>query len=397
VVIILIFVLNTKERIVGVLNNSAPLSCPYFSDKHIENLATGVHSYEFSVPASHETAGVLEAEGFVIITDLDDKELEEIGNDSGYIKSVYCEHIAISELLVDVVRPIKLESYTLEQSFTIILDGSLWELGTVDYTESLDVEFGQYVTVLEALHTLMDLYQVEVQYEVVFKNGVLEKRLIHVQKQRGRITHKPFLYGKDLIEVKRTINTEEVISALIGIGKGDASGKQLTLAGFAWGDTSSYYTDFEADYVTSNDLLQRWGVNGKHKFGLYISEKTEPVQLFVDTVEELKRRSTPSNKYECLVITLERITGYEADKVRVGDTAIIHDIEFKPELILEARVIELTRSYTAPENDAVVLGSYKPINLGNFATIDYLQKKIQQKEQLWETTAYKVEIHSWCS
>jgi phage minor structural protein len=400
VVIKLIFVLNQKEDLVGVLNNATPFSCPYFDDKHVENLETGVHSYEFSVPASHETAGAIEPEGFVIITDLDKKqqmfkvkEIVEVGNASGYIKTVFCEHIAISELLVDVVRPITLNSTTLDNALDVVLDGTAWVKGEIDYTESQDIVFDKHVTVLEALKTLMEKFVMEVQFEIVFKNGLIQKRLIHLQAQRGNVTNKPFLYGKDLVEVKRTYNSDEVITALIGVGKGDAEGNPVTFTNYGF-SSGSYTTDIGEDYVTNEDLLQRWGVNGKHKFGVYYSEQTEPLPLFRETFAELGRRSTPSIKYECSVVTLERIIGYDADKVRVGDTVLVKDRTFTPELVISARIIEVTRSYTAPENDAVVLGDYKPVKLSDVRNLKDIQNRIQQKETLWETTAYKVEIHS---
>lgn len=399
-VITLLYVLNHKEQVVGVLDNSAPLSCPYFNDKHVENIETGVHTYEFSVPASHQTAGKILTEGYIILTDLDRKqqmfkikEVEEEANDSGYVKNVFCEHIAISELLVEIVRPVTITSSTLENALSVVLDGSGWELGKVDYTESLDVVFENHVTVLEALLKILELYRMEVQYEVLMKNGSVVSKKIHVQEKRGRITKKLFSYGKDLIGVKRTNNSDELITALIGIGKGDESGKSLTLQNFAWED-GDFYTETATDYVTNNTLLQRWGKDGKHKFGVYYSDKDTQVGLFYDTVEELKRRSTPVSKYECSVATLERITGYAAEKVRIGDTISVKDETFNPVLALEARVIELVRSYTAPENDSVVLGDYKPIKLTDVSSLKAIQKKLQQKEKQWEQTAYKVDIIS---
>ncbi|MGE2643553.1 hypothetical protein ACQH7H_23370, partial [Escherichia coli] len=69
----------------------------------------------------------------------------------------------------------------------------------------------------------------------------------------------------------------------------------------------------------------------------------------------------PVLTYEASIATLERITGYEGQKVRIGDQVLVIDKTFKPAILLEARVVELQRSFTNPLDDAVKLGEYRPI------------------------------------
>lgn len=402
----MIYILNTKEDVVGVLNNSAPFSCPYYSDSHIENLQTGVHSYQFSVPASHEMAGKILADGFIIIRDLDLKNqmfkiktVEETADDDGYFKEVYCEHVAISELLVNIVRPAMLSSYTLENSMNYILQGTGYELGDVDFIESKDIEIESHATVLEILYLIMELYSAEVQFEVVFKNGIIKKRLVHIQQRRGTKTNKLFAYGKDLLEVKRTVDTEGLITALIGVGKSDSSGKLLTLTDLTYNASfhgnGNYTKDVAEDYISDDDALQNYSRNGKHIFGVHNDSNAEnQIQLAHSTLKALKERSKPKTTYECSVATLERITGYSSEKVRVGDTVTIHDTTLKPELLIEARIIEVVRSYTDPENDKVVLGDYRQLKISDNANIKRLQNLIKQKEDLWNSVSYKVELTS---
>jgi phage minor structural protein len=387
----MIFILNKKESVVGVLDNSAPFACPYFDDKHVENIETGVHYYEFSVPASHETAGKLEEEGYVIIRDLDNKmqmfkikNIEENSTADGYIKRIHAEHIAIPELLSDVVRPVFLASTTLENALNYVLQGTEYEAGEVDYLGSKDINLKDYVTVLEAIHIIAEAFDAEIQFEVVFEHGEVKKRLVHITKQRGTVTKKLFTYRKDLVEVKRTVDTEGLVTALIGIGKGDSDGNPLTLVGYTSSLPAGYSKPPEVDYIANEDAVQLYGKNGKHIFGVYRDDNaTNKEVLFDNTLKELQIRSKPKVTYECKVTTLERITGYESEKVRVGDTVIVQDLTFVPELVLEARVIELTRSYTNPENDEVVLGDYRPIKITTSVTIQKLQNIIAQNEAKW--------------
>jgi phage minor structural protein len=399
----LIYILDRTERVVGVLSNDAPLACPYFDDLHVENIETGVHTYEFSVPASHETAEAIEIDGYVIIRDLDNKmqmfkikDITEEVDDTKYDKKVYCEHIAIPELLGNVVRPAKLSSYTIENAMLYVLDDTGWTLGNVEYSESKDIEFEDYITTLEAIYTIIEAFEAELQFEVIFENGEVTKRLIHVIQRRGIDTKKWFIYGKDLIDVKRSENSEGLVTALIGVGKGNPDGSRLTLANFTpSGLKAGFEKPYEADWVGNEEALQRYGKNGKHIFGIFFDEHgTNKQELFEHTQKELEMRCRPKLTYEMKVATLERITGYEADKVRIGDTILAKDTSMKPVMVVEARVLELKRSYTNPENDEVVLGDYRPIRISNYTNIQKIQNIISANEAKWEASNYKVEIIS---
>jgi phage minor structural protein len=397
-----IYILDRKEKVVGVLNNATPSSCPYYDDIHTENIITGVQTYDFTIPADHETSEVVEVDGYVIIRDLDKKmqmfqikEISEIASDFGYKKEVLTEHIAVAELLGNPIRPATLTSSTLENTMNYILQGTGWSLGEVDYAESVDFEISDYSNALKELLYATFIYRVEVQYEIVFKNGKVTNRLVHVTKERGNRTLKHFTYTKDLGEVVRVENTEGLVTALIGVGRGDVHGERLTLAGYSYPIPAPYEKPKEADWIGNEDALQLFGKNGKHIFDVYFDDNaTNQHMLYVNTLEELKKRSKPSVSYEMKVATLERITGMEAEKVRIGDTIIGNDTSFKPRLVVEARVLELKRSYTSPENDEVILGSYKPIKLGDMKDIREVQKLISKAEEKWNATSYKVEILS---
>lgn len=395
----MLFILDKKEKLVGVLNNGTPFSCPYFDDLHTENIETGVNIYDFKVPANHETAEKLEQKGHVLFKDLDGKfqlfrivNITEVADETGNVKEVNTEHVAIPELLGKVVRPTTLKSYTLEAALNYILDGTGYVVGEIEYTESKDVVIDNHMTVLEALYMLLELFNAEIQFEVDFSNGEIKRRIIHVINKRGNVTHKRFEYGKDLVGVTRTENSEGLVTALIGVGKGDTDGERLTLAGFTANVPEGYEMTPEGDYIGSIEALETYSTDGTHIFGIFEADTTSKADLYLQTLEELKVRCKPKTTYEMLVALLERYTGYEAEKVRVGDTINVDDTTFKPRLALEARVIELKRSYTNPENDEVTLGDYRPIKLGEYGNLTKLQNLIAAKEAQWSTIGEPVII-----
>lgn len=396
----IIHVLDSNEIPVGVLGNSAPFSCPFFDDLHIENIRTGTNVYGFSVPAGHEMAAKIKTGGKIVFKDLDDRQqmftiidVEESNTDSGYVKHVMTEHMAITDLITcGIVRPFKLGEIALDGAVNVVLDGTGYELGEWESSKAAPVEIEEYTSPLDALLQIAELFQVEIQYEVVFKNGQIQKRLIHMKEKLGRVSNKLFHYGKDLQDVTRTENSEALVTALIGVGKGDEDGNQVTLAGYVPTSLPDDFTKNKADdFIVSESAYQAYSKNGKHLFGLYISDSAEDQKtLAEETVKALKARCVPFVSYEMKVAVLERVSGYEADKIRVGDTVNVKDTSMNPVLMVEARILELSRSYTNPENDEVVLGNYRPVKINAYDDVDKIRQALIANEAKWSNSGVSI-------
>ena len=394
----IIHVLDRYEKVVGVLSNEAPFSCPFFDDLHTENIRMGTNSFTFSVPANHEMATKIEADGNIIFPNLDGeyqmfkiKDIEEVASAESYVKTVRTEHTAISDLLGYPVRPNSRVDYSLKDSIQFILKDTEYKMGQVDAVNGYEIKYDKHMTVLEALYTIAETFQVEIQFEVKFKNGKITDKLIHLKRKLGKVTNKLFTYSKDLQEVTRTENSEALVTALIGVGKGDDNGNVLTLANYSPLELpDGFYKKHEDDFIYSEDALQNYGKNGKHRFGIYFSEAEDGKTLAEETVKELKARSVPYLTWEMSVALLERVSGYESEKVRVGDTINAKDNTMNPPLMLEARVLELSRSYTNPENDSLILGDYKPIAISNYGDIKKIQEAILANEKKWSNAGVSI-------
>lgn len=399
----MIYLLDKDEDIVGVLDNSTPFACPYFNDLHVENVETGVHTYVFDMPANHSMTEKVVADGYVIFPDLDNrlqmfqiKEIEENSDDSSITKSVYCEHLAVPQLLGQILRPATFKQKAMDDILAVLLQGTGWSLGKVDYEGMRTITFDDHISILDAIFQVIDSFDAEIEYEVYFKNGQLVDKKIHVTNKRGRVTDKLFSYGKDLKEVKRTVNSEGLVTALIGVGPGNSGGSRMTLAGSTYADLpDGYESPYSADFVESEEALKTYGSNGKHIMGVYVADKVKTRdELYVKTVAELKRREKPKTTYDMAVALLERVSGYSADEVRVGDTIRVDDTTFNPRLAVQARVIEMRRSYTDPEQDGVVLGDYRKLKISDYPSLDKIAKKISQNEEKWNSSTIKVEVLS---
>lgn len=110
----------------------------------------------------------------------------------------------------------------------------------------------------------------------------------------------------------------------------------------------------------------------------------QPGVLLDRTWEKLQEIKNGVMNYEVLVALLENVEGYEHEKIRIGDTVLVQDLSFKPALMLKARVLEMTRSFTNPENDKVVLGQFLPAVSNADENIKMLQSVLLKKEKEWE-------------
>ncbi|WP_353856787.1 phage tail spike protein [Bacillus sp. Bos-x628] len=390
----MIFILDYQQNTVGVANNGSPYSLPYFDDEHNETL-DGVNTYSFSVPCDHEDSSLFVVEGHVIITNLDGeqllftiKEVSEGSSDGKRTKDIYCEETAISELLTDVQRPEKLVGVSLETAVNAVLTNSAeWKVSDIPYTDSMDVEFTDYITVLEALRQLMTTFNMEMYFTVKLQGTKIVEKQINIVEQRGDVTDVRFDYSHDLKSVTRSENSENVVTALIGVGKGNNTSVRLDLTKQGAWEEGDFYHEAGADWIGSYSALQQWGNNGRHRFGVFVSESADTdKELKRQTLRELKNRIQPSVTYSSSVTNLERLTGYEAKQLRIGDTISINDFSFANPIVISGRVKGLKRSYTRNDSDTVDLGSYKARTLSPNSQIKDLQNLISKNQDKWNTT-----------
>ncbi|MHC5291081.1 hypothetical protein CHCC14819_0445 [Bacillus licheniformis] len=391
----MLFILDSKQNTIGVASNSNPHSLPYMDDVHTENLE-GVNTYEFSVPSDHSDSKLFEVEGHVIIRNLDGEHLlftiKNITNgtaDGKRVKNIMCEETAVSELLSDVQRPATFNSATLESVVKSILANTVdWKLGEVPFTESKDFEFTEYITVLEALRTVVTEFDKEVYFTVRLSGTKIVEKLVNIVDQRGSETGVRFDYTYDLKGVSRVEDSSKIVTALVGVGKGDSNSVRVNLSGVDAFVDGDFYKEAGADWIGSESALQRWGKNGHHRFGVYVDEEADTAEeLKRRTLKELAKRIEPDVTYSSSVATLERLTGYDAKKLRLGDTIVINDKSFEPFIVINGRVKELKRSYTRTDSDEVELGNYKAITLSPNMMIRDLQNVITRNQEMWKSTA----------
>lgn len=348
----MLFILNKNYEVVESLNNRGNMAVitPYFDDEYLQDLNTGAETFTFSTLADSIQSQHLVVGNFIAFRYKDEYKLFNIINvdeehTDTFIKTVYCEMASI-ELINEIVRPMKF-SGTVRAFCETILSETSWQLGSLDmgFSQVFDLDLTDYKTVYTLLQEhIVNTFGAELSYRVVIKNNKIVGKYVDVFARRGSDKGLRFAYSKNLTSVKRTVDTSNIATALIGIGNSNITFKDLDLEDKPAGQ----------DFIVDETAYRLWGVNGHHIMGTFKAETDSPQELLKLTREELAKRSTPNTKYEMKVELL-------GEEVNIGDTVKIVDHSFNPPIHLEGRVNQLIISQTDPTRNECVLANFKEI------------------------------------
>lgn len=265
------------------------------------------------------------------------------------------------------------------------LEGTRWAVGTVEtgtITGTADLSF-YHCTVLEAIQKTADTYGLEVQteYQPDPTGNRIGRRIIHLVEHRGTAnTTKRFEYGKDLTQIKRDIDSGDVITRLYGWGKGI---EQTNDQGEATGGYSRKISFADVNngkpYVQDDQALANWGIPGpdgtRHhsEASVDFPDCEDPKELLNLTKAALKTRTTPTVSYTADVTALGQ-AGYDPEGTDVGDSVQIIDTSFTNPLRLEGRILQI-------EEDLAGSLAETKITLGNIRQ-SYMQRLAAQQQAL---------------
>ena len=265
------------------------------------------------------------------------------------------------------------------------LEGTRWTVGTVETgtrTGTADLSF-YHCTVLEAVQKTADTYGLEAQteYQPDPTGNQIGQRIIHLLEHRGSTsTTKRFEYGKDLTQIKRDIDSGDVITRLYGWGKGI---EQTNEEGEATGGYSRKISFADVNngkpYIQDDQALANWGIVGadgtKHhsEASVDFPDCEDPKELLNLTKAALKTRTTPVVSYTADVTALGQ-AGYDPEGTDVGDSVQIIDTSFATPLRLEGRILQI-------EEDLAGSLAETKITLGNIRQ-SYTQRMAAQQQAL---------------
>lgn len=385
----MLYIFNQDEELQAVLKNEGT-ACFYTDPVHKEKI-NGENTFTFSIPADHSDAKYVIEGNLVAFEDLDHnwqlfeiKTITDLHKDT-FNKKAYCEH-AFYELYDDFITDKRPQNTDALSALTLALDGTRWSVGNVDDLGLNSTNF-YYQNVLSAIHNIVDTWGGELQFRVNVQGGIIQARYVDILAQRGTETGKIFKFGRHMTEIERIVDSSGITTALYGRGKGveveetGGYGRRLTFADVSWSTALGDPVDkpLGQEWVGDPDALTLWGrPGGRHRFGVFVDEEeTDPEKLLLKTWEALQERKNPRATYRMGVNDLERVTGLEHEKVRLGDTCSVIDRVFVPELLIKARIVEIERNLLQPENTQITLGNFIPTITDSIRRIDNAVRKLQ--------------------
>ena len=279
------------------------------------------------------------------------------------------------------------------------LEGTRWAVGTVEtgtITGTANLAF-YHCTVLEAVQKTADTYGLEVQteYQPDPTGNQIGRRIIHLVEHRGSTnTKKRFEYGKDLTQIKRDIDSGDVITRLYGWGKGI---EQTNDQGEATGGYSHKISFADVNhgkpYVQDDQALADWGIVGadgaRHhsEASVDFPDCEDPKELLALTKNALKTRTTPVVSYTADVTALGQ-AGYSAEGTDVGDSVQIIDTSFATPLRLEGRILQIEEDLAGSLADTkITLGNIRQSYTQRLAAQQQALDKLVSNSGAWNSAA----------
>lgn len=260
------------------------------------------------------------------------------------------------------IKDVRPQDRTAGEMLTQILQGTRWSLGYIADTARASTNF-YYITVLEAIQKIVELFNVELTFTVNIdkKTNVISSRRINLYTQQGRRLGKRFEYGSNLLEVTREQSSEDLITALVGRGKGeevsqgedgspDGYGRRITFADIEWKKANGNPTDKPKgqEYVEDKDATALYGFSdGKPRIGLTTFEDiTDPQELLKATWASLQVAKRPKVSFKASVL--------DVGDLELGDTVAIirHDLGIE----YFTRVYKVDHDLLDKNNNTIELG-----------------------------------------
>lgn len=271
---------------------------------------------------------------------------------------------------VRIIKDKRLQNVTADQALNVALEGTGYQLGEREGLTKVNKTNFYYISPREALVKIIEAFNCEFRVRYEFVENKIINRYIDLYHRQGSYSGVQFEYGNNALEVTMEEDSDNVVTALIGRGKGEEStdsegnatggyGRRIEFTDIVWTKASGKPIDKPAgqNYIVLNDDIENKGLyqNGelKHRWGVFVDEEIEDKEVLLQaTYQELLRLNNPIRKYKASILDLR-------DDIWLGDrVAIVKD---SAKLSFEARIFSITIDKLNFDQSEVELGDYETL------------------------------------
>lgn len=260
------------------------------------------------------------------------------------------------------IKDLRPQNRTAKEMLTQILETTRYSVGYVADTGVQTTNF-YYTTVLASLQSVVNLFNLEVTFDVVFDpiDNQVKRRLVNLYQQQGARTGRRFEYGDKLLSVTCEQSSDELVTALVGRGSSvqvsegtdgspDGYSRKITFADVVWKKSAGNPLDKPVgqEYLEDPSATAVYGFSdGKPRIGFVefdkISDKNLLIKATYDKLQELKR---PKVSFKASVT--------DVGSLALGDTVAIIRHDLKIEYL--TRVYKVTHDLLNAQNNTIELG-----------------------------------------
>lgn len=258
------------------------------------------------------------------------------------------------------IRPVK---RTAKEILQRVLQDTRWEVGYIDSTNPVDTNF-YYQTYLDCIQQIVKLFNLEVTFTYGFdtKHQQITSRKVNLYLQQGRRTGKRFEYGSNLLEVTREEDSQNIVTALVGRGKGeekyddstgeatDGYGRRIGFSDVVWSKANGDPVDKPVgqEYVEDPEATKIFGYDdGKPRTSVILFDDIDdPVELLKATWASLKSSDRPKVSFKAQVT--------DVGNLQLGDTIAIIRHEISIEYF--TRVFKVDHDLLNKNNSTIEMG-----------------------------------------
>ncbi|MED3088881.1 phage tail spike protein, partial [Bacillus toyonensis] len=117
-----------------------------------------------------------------------------------------------------VIKPQTLQATTVNESMDFALQGTEWKRGITEYSGVRTIPIKDFTNPLDFLKQIASTFEIEIRFRTEILGSFIVGRYVDVVKKVGRDNGKEFLLGKDVQGIRRIENSQDVVTALVGVG-----------------------------------------------------------------------------------------------------------------------------------------------------------------------------------
>lgn len=260
------------------------------------------------------------------------------------------------------IKDLRPQNRTAKEMLTQILAQTRYSVGYIANTGQQSTNF-YYTTVLASLQSVVNLFNLEITFDVVFDpiDNQVKRRLVNLYQKQGARTGRRFEYGDKLLSVTREQSSDELVTALVGRGSSvqvsegtdgspDGYSRKITFADVVWKKSAGDPLDKPAgqEYLEDPSATAVYGFSdGKPRIGFVEFDKiTDPALLLKATYDKLQELKRPKVSFKASVT--------DVGSLNLGDTVAIIRHDLKIEYL--TRVYKVTHDLLNAQNNTIELG-----------------------------------------